>query len=195
MRRPEPIDEEIVLQNNVYIESDTNSRGVISYCNDYFAEISGYSKDELIGQPHSIVRHPDMPKVLFKILWDRIENGQNFVAAVKNMAKDGRYYWVFTDFEIIENKNPQADNSGIFLETFTDLDTYNSNIDSKGYKASRKKISKDVTDILDPLYKKLVEIEKEKGMDASERYLNDFLKTCGDDITVDNLLEEVHRLY
>jgi PAS domain S-box-containing protein len=172
MKRPEPINEEIELKNNVYIESDTDLRGIITYVNDYFAEISRYTKDELIGQPHSIVRHPDMPKILFKILWDRIQNGHNFIAAVKNMAKDGRYYWVFTDFEVLyDNTQPI------------------------GYKASRKKISKHVTDILDPIYKKLVEVEKEGGMEASEKYLTTLLCSYGDDITVDNMLEEIHRLY
>ena len=173
MKRPEPINEEIILQNNIYIESDTDLKGVITYVNDYFAEISRYTKEELIGQPHSIVRHPDMPKILFKILWDRIQSGQNFIAAVKNLAKDGRYYWVFTDFEVIKNEN-------------------NENV---GYKASRKKISKHVTDFLDKIYKKLVEIEKEAGIEASEKYLTDFLTSHGDDITVDNMLEEIHRLY
>jgi len=173
MKRPEPINEEIILQNNIYIESDTDLKGVITYVNDYFAEISRYTKEELIGQPHSIVRHPDMPKILFKILWDRIQSGQNFIAAVKNLAKDGRYYWVFTDFEVIKNENNE----------------------SVGYKASRKKISKHVTDFLDTIYKKLVEIEKESGMEASEKYLTDFLTSHGDDITVDNMLEEIHRLY
>ncbi len=173
MKRPTPIDEEIILENNVYIESDTDLKGIITYVNDYFAEISRYSKEELIGQPHSIVRHPDMPKILFKILWSRIQNGHNFIAAVKNLAKDGRYYWVFTDFDILRNEAGEP----------------------IGYKASRKKISKHVTDVLDPIYKKLVEIEKEGGMEASEKYLNDFLKSHGDDITVDNLLEEIHRFY
>ncbi|MCB4743625.1 MAG: PAS domain-containing protein [Sulfurovum sp.] len=173
MKQPEPINEEIILKNNVYIESDTDLKGVITYVNDYFAEISRYREDELIGQPHNIVRHPDMPCILYKILWDRIQNGQNFVAAIKNLAKDGKYYWVFTDFEILkdEQENPI------------------------GYKASRKKISKHVADILNPIYKKLVEVEKEGGMEASEKYLNNFLKSHGDDITVDNMLEEIHHLY
>jgi PAS domain S-box-containing protein len=166
------IDEEIELKNNVYIESDTDLDGIITYVNDYFAEISRYSKEELIGKPHSIVRHPDMPKVLFKILWERLESGDNFVAAVKNLAKDGRYYWVFTDFEpLIEDGK------------------------TVGYKASRKKISKHVTTTLDPIYKKLVEVEKDGGVDESEKFLNNFLEELGDDITVDNLLENIHRLY
>ena len=173
MNRPVPIDEEIELKNNVYIESDTDTKGIITYANDYFAEISGYRPEELVGQPHNIVRHPDMPKILFKTLWDRLQSGQNFIAAVKNLAKDGRYYWVFTDFEHIKDDNGNT----------------------VGYKAVRKKISKHVTDVLDPLYKKLTEIEREGGMEASEKYLNEFLAEHGDDITVDNLLENIHRLY
>ncbi|WP_456456069.1 PAS domain-containing protein [Nitratifractor sp.] len=173
MKRPEPRNEEIELKNNVYIESDTDPKGVITYANDYFAEISGYTPEELVGQPHNIVRHPDMPKILFKYLWDRLKSDRNFIAAVKNLAKDGRYYWVFTDFE------PIHDDKGELV----------------GYKAVRKKISKHVTDLLDPLYKKLTEIEKEGGMEASEKYLNEFLAEHGEDITVDNLLENIHRLY
>jgi PAS domain S-box-containing protein len=173
MKRPEPIHEEIELKNNVYIESDTDPKGVITYVNDYFAEISRYSPEELVGQPHSIVRHPDMPKVLFRILWDRLQAGENFIAAVKNLAKDGRYYWVFTDFETVK------DDAGAIT----------------GYKAIRKKISHHVTDVLDPIYKKLVEVEHEGGMEASAKYLNDFLADHGNDITVDNLLENIHRLY
>jgi len=173
MKRPTPIDEEIELKNNVYIESDTDTKGVITYANDYFAEISGYSPEELVGEPHNIVRHPDMPKILFKILWERLKSGQNFIAAIKNLAKDGRYYWVFTDFEIVK------DDSGEVV----------------GYKAVRKKISKHVTDVLDPLYKKLTQIEKERGLEEAQSYLEEFLKSHGEDITVDNLLENIHRLY
>ncbi len=172
MKRPTPIDEEIELKNNVYIESDTDLKGVITYVNDYFAEISRYSKEELIGSAHNIVRHPDMPKILFKILWERLEGDQNFIAAIKNLAKDGRYYWVFTDFEPIIEDGKKV-----------------------GYKAARKKISKHVTDVLDPFYKKLVEIERDGGMEKSRDYLESFLQEHGEDITIDNLLENIHRLY
>ncbi len=174
MKRPEPIDKEIILDNTKYIESQTDKKGIIIECNDYFAEISGYSKDELIGQPHSIVRHPDMPRIAFKLLWDRIQSGHNLTAVIKNLAKDGRYYWVFTHFEIIRDINTK---------------------EIKGYRAYRKAVSKAITDILLPLYKKLVEIENESGMEESEKYLNEFLQEKGDDITIDNLMEEIHRFY
>ncbi len=174
MKRPEPIDEEIILDNTKYIESQTDKKGIIIECNDYFAEISGYPKKDLIGQPHSIVRHPDMPRIAFKLLWDRIQNGHNLTAVIKNLARDGRYYWVFTHFEIMRDINTK---------------------EIKGYRAYRKAVSKHITNILLPLYKKLVEIEKDGGMEASEKYLNDFLAKRGDDITIDNLMEEIHRFY
>ncbi len=94
-----PRDEEIVLENNRYLVSETDDKGVITYCNDYFTEISGYSREELIGQQHNIIRHPDMPRVIFKLLWERIQSGKNINAVVKNLAKDGKYYWIFTEFK------------------------------------------------------------------------------------------------
>ncbi|WP_457593681.1 PAS domain-containing protein [Hydrogenimonas sp.] len=172
--RPEPIDEEIALDNTKYIESETDTKGNIVACNDYFAEISGYSKEELIGQPHNIVRHPDMPKIIFKYLWERIQNGHNITAVIKNMAKDGRYYWVFTHFEIIRDINTK---------------------EIKGYRAYRKMVSPHIKKVLDPLYKKLTEIEKEGGMEASEKALEAFLHEGGDHVTLDNLMEEIHRFY
>ncbi len=172
MQRPTPIDEEITLDNTKYIESDTDLKGIITDCNDYFAEISRYTREELIGQPHNIVRHPDMPKIAFKILWDRLKAGQNINLAVKNLAKDGRYYWVFTHFDFKKDIN-----SGEIV----------------GYVAYRKTISKNVTDTLLPIYRKLVEIEKTEGMEGSERYLTKLLNEH--DLTIDTLLDEIYKLY
>ncbi len=174
MKKPTPIDEEIVLDRSKYIESQTDTKGIITFCNDYFAEISGYSVDELIGQPHSIVRHPDMPRVVFKLLWERIQSGKNILAVIKNLAKDGRYYWVFTHFEIVRDLNTK---------------------EIVGYKAYRKATSKHIVEVLSPLYKKLVEIETKEGIEASEKYLDKVLKEKGDHITIDNLMEEIHRFY
>ena len=63
-----------------------------TYGNDYFVEISGYSEAELIGKPHNIIRHPDMPRVVFKMMWERIKRGENIMALVKNLAKDKKSY-------------------------------------------------------------------------------------------------------
>ncbi|MCF6201623.1 MAG: PAS domain-containing protein [Hydrogenimonas sp.] len=172
--KPTPVDKEIELDNTKYIESETDIHGNITDCNDYFAEISGYTKDELIGSPHNIVRHPDMPKIIFKELWERIKNGHNITAVIKNMAKDGRYYWVFTHFEIIRDINTK---------------------EIKGYRAYRKMVSPHIKRVLDPLYKRLVEIEKSDGVEGSKKALEEFLKEGGEHVTIDNLMEEIHRFY
>ena len=86
---------ETEVPENEVIISRTDLSGVITYVNDTFAEISGYDADELIGKPHNILRHPDMPKSAFKELWDNLKNGQSWEGYVKNMRKDRGYYWVY----------------------------------------------------------------------------------------------------
>ncbi|MEO1938615.1 MAG: PAS domain-containing protein [Sulfurimonas sp.] len=174
MKKPTPKDEEIVLDPKRYIVSETDEKGRITFANDYFQEVSGYTQEELIGQPHSIVRHPDMPKVVFKLLWETIKSGKNINAVVKNLAKDGRYYWIFTEFEIRKDTD-----TGEII----------------GYHASRKKISRHVIEVIADLYKKLLEIEKKEGVEASEKYLVSFLKEKGDEIEFSNIMEEIHKFY
>ena len=174
MIKPTPIDEEIVLDPKRYIVSETDEKGRITFCNDYFMEVSGYSHEELIGKPHNIVRHPDMPKVVFKLLWETIGQGKNINAVVKNLAKDGRYYWIFTEFETRKD----ADTGEII-----------------GYHADRKSISKHVLEIIADLYAVLLEIEKNEGIEASEKYLISFLKEKGDEIEFSNIMEEIHKFY
>jgi len=153
--RPQPVNQEIKLNNKRYIVSKTDSKGIIEYGNDYFVEISGYSEAELIGQAHNIVRHPDMPKVVFKMMWDRIKKAQNIMAVVKNMAKDGSYYWVVTEFE------PKVDPISNEIISHT---------------AFRKAAPQKAIDVMEPIYQKLLEIEKDGGVDASEKYLRGFLE-------------------
>jgi aerotaxis receptor len=76
------------------IISRTDLKGNITYVNETFAMISGYEADELIGKPHNIVRHPDMPKSVFKDLWESLNRGENWHGFVKNRRKDGGYYWI-----------------------------------------------------------------------------------------------------
>jgi PAS domain S-box-containing protein len=173
MNKPTPIDQEIKLDPKKYIISETDAKGKITYCNDYFMEVSGYSEDELIGKAHNVVRHPDMPKVVFKLLWQTISQGKNINAVVKNMAKDGRYYWIFTEFEA------RTDESDRII----------------GYRADRKSISPHVLEIIDTLYQQLLKIEQEDGIEASEEYLIGFLKEQGDDMEFANIMEEIHRFY
>jgi len=86
---------EIVLDEFSFLVSETDERGIITFANEDFCKIAGYSLEDLIGKPHNIVRHPDMPKAAFKSLWDTVKLGQVWTGYVKNATKDGGYYWVF----------------------------------------------------------------------------------------------------
>ena len=90
-----PIDEEYTFKAGIIV-SETDLKGIITYSNRKFCEISGYSKSELMGKNHNIVRHPDMPKSAFANMWKTIQNGKSWTGMVKNLRKDGKYYWVYT---------------------------------------------------------------------------------------------------
>ena len=86
--------QETKLDKNTMIVSETDEKGIIIYANTDFCKIAGYSKEELIGQPHNIVRHPDMPKAAFKDLWETIHSNKIWKGIVKNSTASGGYYWV-----------------------------------------------------------------------------------------------------
>jgi len=86
--------EEVKLNQDTMIVSETNEKGIILYANADFCKIAGYTKDELIGQPHNIVRHEDMPKAAFKDLWQTIQDGKIWNGIVKNKTSSGGFYWV-----------------------------------------------------------------------------------------------------
>ena len=86
---------ETEVPENEVIISRTDLSGNITYVNDTFAEISGYKVDELIGKPHNILRHPDMPKSIFKEMWNILKDGKSWEGYIKNMRKDRGYYWVY----------------------------------------------------------------------------------------------------
>ena len=94
MRRISTMNKEIKLNKNTMIVSETNEKGMIIYANDDFCNIAGYSKEELIGKPHNLVRHEDMPKVAFEDLWKTVQSGKVWNGIVKNKTKSGDYYWV-----------------------------------------------------------------------------------------------------
>ncbi len=104
MNKVTPINEEFLHEGKIII-SQTDSTGVITFANRRFCEISGYSIDELVGSPHSIIRHPDMPKAAFAKMWDTIQGGQIWNGLVKNLRKDGLYYWVDTEIMPIKDEN------------------------------------------------------------------------------------------
>jgi len=109
-----------------------------------------------------------MPKVVFKLMWDRIKRNENIMAVVKNLAKDGSYYWVVTEFE-------------------AKVDPITNEIIS--YTAFRKAAPKKAVEAIEPIYKKLLEIEEQGGMEASEKYLRGFLEEKG--TTYDELINEL----
>jgi len=86
---------ETILSDFAFLVSETDSKGNIRFANDDFCKIAGYSLEELIGKPHNIVRHPDMPRKAFKSLWDTVKRGEIWTGYVKNSVKNGGYYWVY----------------------------------------------------------------------------------------------------
>ncbi|AWM14334.1 PAS domain-containing protein [Flavobacterium sp. NRK F10] len=158
IQRPTPIDKEVVWDKSKILMSKTDKFGTIEYANDAFVDVSGYEDYELVGKPHNIIRHPDMPKVIFKVLWDNLKKGNNFHAIVKNLAKSGRYYWVITDYEVVEDQNGEIIN----------------------YIGRRTAVPDDVVSkSIEPLYKKLLQIEEASGVESCEKYLTGFLEEEG----------------
>ena len=158
---------EKLLSDNDFIVSKTDTKGFITYCNRIFVEMAGWSRFELIGANHNIIRHPHMPKIAFKILWDLVQAKQEFFGFVKNLRKDGGFYWVFAYI------TPDLDLNGRIV----------------GYTSFRKKPSRRGIETLEPIYLKLVEAEKQGGMSASYELLKQTL-----DATDDNVIEKYRKL-
>ncbi len=152
---PTPVDREVKLHEDTILISITDKKGVIEYCNEDFVTSSGYEEFELVGAGHNIVRHPDMPRIIFKMMWERLQEGKNMIAVVKNMAKSGKYYWVVTDFTVKKDAKDEV----------------------LSYKGIRRLAPKKAIEEVIPLYKKLKDIEDVKGMEASLKFLNGFLDT------------------
>jgi len=96
---------ETIVPKNELIVSRTNLKGIITYANETFAKISGYSIDELIGKPHNIVRHPDMPKSVFKELWEDLQTKGRWSGIIKNLRKDEGFYWVYAEIsQVFKNE-------------------------------------------------------------------------------------------
>lgn len=157
MERPVPTDVEHEVTSIDMIVSKGDAEGNITYTNPIFMKISGYSQGELLDKPHSILRHPDMPKVIFKYLWDNIKEGKDVIAYVKNLCKDGGYYWVIAQVRVA--KNPD----GSF----------------RNYVSTRRAITDNAKKTISDLYAKLLEIEKNEGVEASEKALEAFLQENG----------------
>lgn len=149
-----PNNKEFVLNRNDFIVSKTDTKGIITYGNKIFIEMSGYEEEELLGKNHNLIRHPDMPRIAFKIAWEMIQNKQEFFGFVKNLRKDGGYYWVWA------NITPDLDTNGNII----------------GYTSVRRKPNPKALEIIIPIYKKLLEAEKSGGMDSSKTILMNLLE-------------------
>ncbi|MCV6613440.1 MAG: PAS domain-containing protein [Cellvibrionaceae bacterium] len=126
-------EEEVPYPDGRLIVSSTDLQGIITFCNDSFVQMSGYSEEELMGQPHSILRHPDIPRVAFVDLWQTVQAGKRWQGYVKNLRKDGRFYWVYAT--VVPNKR-----GGVI----------------KGYTSVRRKPSRSKVAEAEALYKKLL---------------------------------------
>ncbi len=156
-----PNNRERKLGDNDFIVSKTDVKGKITYANRIFMQIAGYSEAELIGVQHNIVRHPEMPRGVFKFMWDTLKAGDEFFGFAKNMCSDGSYYWVFA------NITPDYDSHGKL----------------HGYYSVRRKPPQSALDILIPVYKEMLSIEKRTSVkDAPSQsiaYLTDVVAQSG----------------
>ena len=148
---------EKVLSEHDFIVSKTDKSGRITYCNQNFMDLAEYEEEELIGAPHSIVSHEKMPKGVFKLLWQRIENKEEIFAFVMNKSKSGNYYWVYA------NATPSLDRHGNII----------------GYYSVRRKPNANVLSAVADLYAQMIKIEKSESVDASIAFLLNVLEEKG----------------
>ena len=160
IERPTPIDREVQWDKTKTLISETDVKGTITNVNDVFCAVAHYSASELIGQPHNLIRHPDMPKLIFKLLWDNLKVGNNFVGVIKNLAKTGEYYWVVTDFEM------RRDAMGNITH----------------YIGRRKSVPEAaINNYLAPFYESLLKMEKIGGVELSSLFFKNYLTKQGKD--------------
>ncbi len=150
----QPTAHELIMRDDDIIVTKTDSKGRITYCNRTFIEFSGYTENELLGRQHNIVRHPDMPRAVFKLLWDTIQTGEEFNGYVKNLHKDGGFYWVFA------NITPSQDASGQLL----------------GFYSVRRKPRPAALEIIIPLYQEMLAVEKQAGTRQGVEAASDILQ-------------------
>lgn len=156
-----PTSVERPMREDDFIVSKTDLKGRITYGNRIFIEFSGWTEKELLGSQHNIVRHPDMPRAIFKLLWDTVREKRECNAYVKNMAKDGSFYWVFA------NVTPSLDSAGNIIGYFS---------------VRRKPKAPSVKNVTD-LYRTMLAAEQRAGaknaIDASTAILTNLLAEKG----------------
>ena len=153
-----PTGREILFEERDIIVSKTDLKGRIRYANRTFYAVSGFSERELDGRPHSVIRHPDMPRAVFKLLWDRILGGDEIFAYVKNMTRGGDHYWVFA------HVTPSHNAAGII----------------EGFHSNRRAPRRSAIEAILPLYDTLSRIEAshrnlKEGLEASSHHLSAFV--------------------
>jgi len=145
------------MKDEDFIVSKTDLKGRIVYSNQIFMEMAEYTEDELLEKPHSIIRHPDMPKAVFRHLWNVIPTKQEIFAFVINKTKNNNDYWVYA------NVTATVDLNGKIVD----------------YYSVRRKPNPKALAVIIPLYKKMMEVEKSSGVDASFKVLTDILAEKG----------------
>ncbi|MDH4944699.1 PAS domain-containing protein [Sulfurimonas sp. C5] len=148
---------ELMFQDNELIVSKTDTKGNILYGNELFLKLAGYTEQELLRSPHNIIRHPKMPKVIFKLLWETVQQGKEINAYVMNRAKNGDHYWV------LANVTP----------------SYDANKNIVGFYSVRRKPTKKALDVIIPLYEQLYQAEKSGGINASQKILDSIIAENG----------------
>lgn len=137
------INEEVRMADDEFIVSKTDLRGYLTYANRTFMEMAQYPEEQLLNVNHNIIRHPDMPKGVFKFVWMTIKKEREFFGFVKNLCRDGRYYWVFA------NITPEYDENGKL----------------SGYLSVRRKPPVSAIEAIEPIYQKMLQIEKTASSD------------------------------
>ncbi|NMM45301.1 PAS domain-containing protein [Rhodospirillaceae bacterium KN72] len=158
----QPTGREVFFDDEGIIVSKTDLKGRITYANDVFIDVAGYSEAELLGQPHSIVRHPDMPRCVFKLLWDVLHARQEIFAYVKNMTKYGDHYWVFA------HVTPSLNDKGEVIS----------------YHSNRRVPTREALAKIEPIYQALLAEEQrhanaKEGMNAAFAVMVDTIKNTG----------------
>lgn len=158
----QPTGRERTFDDDEIIVSKTDLKGLITYANQVFVRISGYTEQELLGKPHNLIRHPAMPRCVFKLLWDTIQRGDEIFAYVVNLCKNGDHYWVFA------HVTPSFDSSGQIV----------------GYHSSRRVPDVAAIKKVEPIYALLLEKENSAsdrriGMQAAQLLLMDHLDELG----------------
>ena len=154
MGKLKKVNNEVKCATQQVIVSRTDTEGTIVYCNPTFLEVNSFKSSEIIKQPHSILRHPDMPKTIFHIIWSIIEQGMPIQAVIKNQTNEGEYYWTLMTIK------PQKDRDNKIIS----------------YVAYGKQAPDTVIYTIEPLYRILSEIEQEVGMEAALQYLESHLQ-------------------